>query len=66
MFLDFADNMKHFISLKENKNADGTINWNFVDGDMYMKWGVVLDGETYDQWFEKVANWYEPLPVVAQ
>lgn len=61
MFLKFADNMKHFIGLKENQNSDGSINWDFIDADMFEKWQVVVDGETYSEWFEKVANWYEPL-----
>ena len=61
MFLKFAEDMKYYIGMKENKNTDGSINWNFIDADMYGGWSVVLDGETYSEWFEKVANWYEPL-----
>lgn len=61
MFLKFAEDMKYYIGMKENKNTDGSINWNFIDADMYGGWSVVLDGETYSEWFEKVANWYEPV-----
>ena len=61
MFLKFAEDMKYYIGMKENKNTDDSINWNFIDADMYGGWSVVLDGETYSEWFEKVANWYEPL-----
>ena len=39
-----------------NKNNDCTMNWNFVDSDMYMKWGVLLDGELYTEYFEKAAD----------
>ena len=40
----------------ENINSSGGINWNFVDSDMYMKWGVLLDGELYTEYFEKAAD----------
>ena len=36
--------------------TDGKINWNFVDADMFKKWSVLLDGETYTAWFDKVAD----------
>ena len=56
MFLQFVEDMKYYIGMKENKNADGSINWNFIDADMYGGWSVVLDGETYTEWFNKVAD----------
>lgn len=28
--------MRNAIELEENRNADGSINWNFVDADCYM------------------------------
>ena len=56
MFDKFRENMMHFVSLTENLKADNSINWNFVDSDMYMKWSVLLDGETYTEWFNKVAD----------
>ena len=40
----------------ENKNEDGSVNWNFVDSDMFMKWGVLLDGELYTEYFDKAAD----------
>jgi len=56
MFDKFRENMMYFVSLTENLKADNSINWNFVDSDMYMKWSVLLDGETYTEWFNKVAD----------
>lgn len=56
MFNQFRENMLYFISRDENKYPDDTINWDFIDADMYMKWSVMLDGETYTKWFDKVAD----------
>jgi hypothetical protein len=56
MFNKFLENMRYGVSLDENKYPDDTINWDFVDADMYAKWSVLIDGETYTQWFEKVAD----------
>ena len=56
MFDKFLENMKHFVSLNENLETDGSINWNFIDSDMYTKWSVLLDGETYTEWFDKAAD----------
>jgi len=56
MFLKFRENMMYAIALRENWNEDTSINWNFVDADMYPKWSVLLDGETYTEWFDKVAD----------
>ena len=56
MFDKFLENMKHFVELDENLETDGSINWNFIDSDMYMKWSVLLDGETYTEWFDKAAD----------
>lgn len=56
MFNKFRENMMYVVARDENKYADDTINWDFVDADMYMKWSVLLDGETYTEWFNKVAD----------
>ena len=56
MFNQFRQNMMYAIALKQNLNSDGSINWNFVDADMYVKWSVLLDGATYDTWFNRVAD----------
>lgn len=56
MFYKFRENMLYAVALGENRNSDGTVNWNFVDADMYKKWSVLLNGETYDAWFDRVAD----------
>ena len=56
MFDKFFTDMKIFIGLKENTNEDGSINWSFIDSDLFMKWSVLLDGETYTEWFDKAAD----------
>lgn len=61
MFNKFRENMMYVVALDENKYPDDTINWDFVDADMYMKWSVMLDGETYTEWFNKVADEVEGI-----
>lgn len=61
MFNKFRENMMYVVALDENKYPDNTINWDFVDADMYMKWSVMLDGETYTEWFNKVADEVEGI-----
>ena len=56
MFDKFRENMMFVVTLTENWKADNSINWDFIDSDMYMKWSVLLDGETYTDWFNKVAD----------
>ena len=56
MFNKFRESMMYAVALTENWKADNSINWDFVDSDMYMKWSVLLDGETYTEWFNKVAD----------
>jgi hypothetical protein len=48
--------MMYAVALTENWKADNSINWDFVDADMFAKWSVVLDSETYVEWFNKVAD----------
>ena len=56
MFDKFRENMMYAAGLDENRYPDNTINWNFVDSDMYDKWRVLLDGATYTEWFDCVAD----------
>ena len=44
------------VTTAENLNSDGSVNWNFVDADMFEKWQVMLDGDTYTTWFDKAAD----------
>jgi hypothetical protein len=56
MFNQFRENMLYTTILKENLQVDGSVNWNFVDADMYDKWSVLLDAATYTEWFDRVAD----------
>ena len=56
MFDQFYNDLIWFATEAENKNEDGSINWNFVDADMFEKWQVMVDGETYTTWFDKAAD----------
>jgi hypothetical protein len=56
MHNQFKADMKSFIALDENKEQDGSINWNFIDSDMFAKWSVLLDGEHYTSWFDDAAD----------
>ena len=63
MFYKFRENMMYAVALTENWKADNSINWNFVDADMFEKWQVLIDGETYTDWFNKVADEVEGVTV---
>ena len=56
MFDKFRENMMYAVTLVENWKADNSINWKFVDADMFEKWQVLIDGETYSKWFDQVAD----------
>jgi hypothetical protein len=55
--------MAKTVNMKDNLNEDGSINWNYVDADMYMTWSVVLDGEQYTAWFDQAAEEIEGATV---
>ena len=63
MFYKFRENMMYAVALTENWKADNSINWNFIDADIYMKWSVLVDGETYTKWFDKVADEVEGFDI---
>ena len=54
--------MRSAIELDENKNEDGSINWNFVDADVYMDMNQLHsstpDSDHYAK-FELLASEYE-------
>jgi|SaaInl85LU_5_DNA_1037374.scaffolds.fasta_scaffold159232_1 hypothetical protein len=56
MFDNFYNDMINFTNENENQNPDGSVNWNFVDSDMFEKYQVILDGETYSEYFDKAAD----------
>jgi len=48
--------IRNAVEKTENLNEDHSINWNFVDADMFPKWSVLLDGETYTTMFDEIAD----------
>ena len=57
--------MRSAIDLDENKNKDGSVNWNFVDADAYHAChNFFKDSETFYEAFhniaEKIANEMNP------
>ena len=49
------------VSLVENLQLDGSVNWNYIDADVYMDMSAkrILDQEWYMVWFNKLADDYE-------
>ena len=49
------------VSLVENLQLDGSVNWNYIDADVYMDMSAknLLDDAWYMVWFNKLADDYE-------
>ena len=49
------------VSLVENLQLDGSVNWNYIDADVYMDMSAknILDKEWYMVWFNQLADDYE-------
>ena len=49
------------VSLVENLQLDGSVNWNYIDADVYMDMSAknMLDDAWYMVWFNKLADDYE-------
>ena len=49
------------VSLVENLQLDGSVNWNYIDADVYMDMSAkkLLDDKWYMVWFMKLADDYE-------
>lgn len=51
------------VTLLENQNEDGTINWNFVEADLYMDDDLRdMDDEDLQSWFCFLIDDYERPP----
>jgi hypothetical protein len=44
------------VSIESNEKVDTTVNWNFVDADLWKEWAGLLGEMTYMNWFDKVAD----------
>ena len=49
------------VSLVENLQLDGSVNWNYIDADVYMDMSAkkLLDDKWYMVWFNRLADDYE-------
>ena len=49
------------VSLVENLQLDGSVNWNYIDADVYMDMSAkkLLDNKWYMVWFNRLADDYE-------
>lgn len=63
MFDNFYNDMLGTSTKSENTNVDGSINWNYVDSDMFEKYQVILDGETYSDYFDEAADIIESAAI---
>lgn len=57
IFSILESKMRDAIELEENRNADGSINWNFVDADCYMD---LID------FFRSTTDFYEAFNDIAE
>ena len=47
------------VNKEENRNEDGSVNWNFVDADLWLDGIAAQVGEGFYSWFEDMANMWE-------
>jgi len=48
------------IALEENRNEDGSINWSFVDADLWMDGVITNDNQSVAyEWFDGIATEFE-------
>ena len=53
---DIIESFNRAVEKQENLNADGSINWNFVDADMYMELSIFYPGEYICECFDALAD----------
>ena len=56
---DVIDAFNRAVEKQENLNSDGSINWNFVESDMYMDLRIFYDGEYITECFDACADEYD-------
>ncbi len=52
----FAAEMEDAVKKPENRNDDGSINWDFVDADVYPTMSIWFPGEEYVTTFDELAD----------
>ena len=63
MFNNFYNDMISLSTDTKNQNSDGSVNWNYVDSEMFEKYQVILDGETYTEYLDKAADIFESTEI---
>lgn len=57
--LGFAVAFNEAVGNTENRNEDGTVNWDYVDADVYREVGSFYPGAVYTKLFDDCADEYE-------
>ena len=58
---DVIDSFNKAIDNPENQNADGSINWNFVEADLHMDLSAFYATDYLNECFDAMADEYEWL-----
>jgi hypothetical protein len=62
MFAELRETMINLVNEPDNRFENGSINWDFVHGDLYMfDWDVKLSEEQLSEWFDMIADEIEGL-----
>ena len=55
----FTQAFEAAVNNKENLNEDGSVNWNFVDADLWLDGVAAEVGENFMSWFDDMATMWE-------
>ena len=55
----FTEAFEAAVNNKENRNEDGSVNWNFVDADLWLDGVAAEVGENFTSWFDDMATMWE-------
>lgn len=56
---EFTEAFEAAVNNKENRNEDGSVNWNFVDADLHLDGVAQKVGDNFMSWFEDMADMWE-------
>lgn len=55
----FTEAFEAAVNNTENRNEDGSVNWNFVDADLHLDGVATEVGENFMSWFDDMATMWE-------
>ena len=55
----FTEAFEAAVNNTENRNEDGSVNWNFVDADLHLDGVAQKVGDNFMSWFEDMADMWE-------